>query len=411
VTLPEHIVLPTQGAQHGADLARETEQRLQAEAALKRSEAEYQSVFEVLHEGIAVIQADGTLSSINESAARLVHSTRALLTGKKLADLRWKAIARDGSEIPHDQHPTLITLQTGEPISGFELGLVQSDGSVKWLSINSYPLRHHENELPYAVVASFTDITKHLQHEEEMRKAYESLDKLTSEFIGVVSHELRTPITALRGALGFLESGMFAGLPPKGQELIAIARNNTDRLMRIINNILDLKRLQTGRMNLDLAPVKLTELVERVIHTQSAAAEKKRITLTAQIDVDIPVLADVDRLAQALDNLVSNSVKFSPYESEICIAARRSTMTDATEVPMVEIEVIDTGIGIAPAMLDRLFKSFVQADASNTRAPGGAGLGLAISKSIIEQMGGVIGVESEPGVRTRFWFTVPVATP
>jgi PAS domain S-box-containing protein len=400
--VPEHVVLTIPGAQHAADLAREMEQRRKAENALRRSEAEYRSVVDVLSEGIAVIEADGTISSVNESAAQLVNSTREELIGKRLLDLRWHAVLPDGSDLVHAEHPALVTLRTGKPVKGFVLGLHYTEADIHWLSVNTHALRHASTEAPYAVVASFTDVTERLERERQMRDAYDALDQLTSEFMGVVSHELRTPVTALRGALGFLESGVFAELPPKGRELIAIARNNTDRLTRVINNILDLERLKSGRMTFEPSELDVTELVARVMRGYQAAADKKRIVLSTEVSLDTPIVGDDERIAQVLENLVSNAVKFSPPDSSVVVAARHET--DA----MVMFEVIDTGVGIAPAMLEKLFRSFAQADTSNKRLPGGAGLGLAIAKSTVEQMGGRIGVESEQQVRTRFWFTVPV---
>jgi len=405
VKLPKHIVLPTAEAQHTADLARETEHRRIAEAALRRSEAEYRSVVEVLNEGIAVIQADGTISSANQSAAQLVRARPEDVIGRRILDIRWHASRPDGSRLPHADHPALVTLRTGMPMNGFVLGLHNVDGSICWLSVNTHPLRHADDESPYAVVASFTDVTERLAREREMQRAYDALDELTSEFIGVVSHELRTPITALRGALGFLESGVFATLPPKGKELIAIARANADRLTRIINNILDLERLKSGRVTLSPEPTDLHELLDRIMHGHEKAAEKKRVRIVLTVDVPAPIVVDADRLAQVVDNLLANAVKFSPADATVELHAQ------ANADGMVVFEVIDHGIGIAPAMLERLFKSFSQADASNTRLPGGAGLGLAIARSIVEQMGGKIGVESEQHVRTRFWFTIPVAPP
>jgi PAS domain S-box-containing protein len=163
VKVPDHIVLTTQGVQHLADLARETEQRRKAEAALLQREAEYRSVVEVLSEGIAVIQGDGTISSVNESAARLVNATKEQLLGKRLLDLRWHAVLPDGTDIPHADHPALRALRTGVAENGFILGLIRPDGTTCWLSVNTYPLRHTPEEAPYAVVTSYTDVTERLK--------------------------------------------------------------------------------------------------------------------------------------------------------------------------------------------------------------------------------------------------------
>jgi PAS domain S-box-containing protein len=403
VTLPDGLFLPIQGAQHTADLTRETEHRRQAEAALRDNELEYLSVIEVLSEGIAIIQADGTVSSLNESAARMVDATRGELEGQRLLDLRWHAIREDGSLLLHDEHPALVTLRTGEAVKNFILGLYQRDHSLRWLSVNTYPLRKGSGQPPYAAAASFTDITERVRHERAMRESYDTLDRLTHEFIGIVSHELRTPLTAIRGSLSLLESDAFATLPPKAHTLLNIARTNTERLMRIINNILDLDQLESGQMVINVVELDPASLLQDVVASLQEAADGKHITIVTEVSLPPVLKTDRDRLTHVLKHLLANAVKFSSMSAEVCVRAS----TPAPE--RVMFEVIDHGVGIPRTLLDRMFKSFAQADMSNTRAPGSAGLGLAIARSTVERLGGRIGVESEPNVQTRFWFELPHA--
>jgi PAS domain S-box-containing protein len=403
VTLPDGVFLPIHGTQQAADLTRETEHRRRAEDALQENEREYLSVIEVLSEGIAVIQADGSISSLNESGARMVGAARPELIGRLLLDLRWHAIREDGSSLPHSEHPALVTLQTGKAIQNFVMGLHQRDHSIRWLSVNTYPLSKRPGEPPYAAAASFTDITEHVRHEREMRESYDALDRLTHEFIGIVSHELRTPLTAIRGALSLLESDAFATLPPKAHTLLNIARTNTERLMRIINNILDLDQLESGQMVLNVVEVDPALLMQDVVASIAEAAEGKHITIVTEIALPPVLKTDRERLMHVLKHLLSNAVKFSPMSAEVRLRAS----TPSPEC--VLFEVIDHGIGIPDTLLDRMFKSFAQANMSDTRAPGSAGLGLAIARSTVERLGGRIGVESEQHVRTRFWFELPWA--
>jgi two-component system sensor histidine kinase VicK len=403
VTIPPHIVLPLQTTQHVADLTRETEQRVKAENALRESEMEYRSVVELLSEGIVVLRTDGTIASLNESAADMLGVSSDFLMGKQLLDLRWHAVREDGSFMPHEDHPALVTLYTGEAVKDFVMGLYQRDHSIRWLSVNTYPLRRPSELLPRSVAVSFTDITLRLRHERAMRESYDALDRLTSEFIGVVSHELRTPLTSIRGALKLLESDVFATLPPKAHTLLNIARSNTERLMRIIDDILDLEQLESGRMVIHPTEIDPMPLMQDAVATVRAAADKKSAAIVTDVSLPPHITTDRDRLLHVLEHLLSNAVKFSPDGSEVQL--RASTLpTDR-----LLFEVIDHGVGIAPAMLDRLFRSFTQGDASDTRHPGGAGLGLAIARSTIERLGGRIGVESEQHVLTRFWFELPHA--
>ena len=388
-------------AQHAADLTRETAYRRRAEDALRDNQTQYLSVIEVLSEGIAIILADGTVASLNESAARLVAAPRAHLVGQRLAELRWHAIREDGSSLPRSEHPALVTLRTGEPIRNFVLGLYQPDQSIRWLSINTYPLRYGPNVPPYAAAASFTDISEQVRHERELRENYNTLDRMTHEFIGIVSHELRTPLTAIRGSLSLLESDAFGALPPKAHTLLNIARTNTERLTRIINNILDLDHLESGEVVLEITDLDPATVIHAVVTELAESATGKHINIVTEIGLPPLIRTDRERLTHVLKHLLSNAVKFSSMNAEVCLRATESSPN------RVMFEVIDHGVGIPRSLLDRMFKSFAQANMSDTRAPGSAGLGLAIARSTVERLGGRIGVESEPNVRTRFWFELP----
>jgi PAS domain S-box-containing protein len=384
-----------------ADLTRETQQRVKAENALRENELEYRSVVELLSEGIVILRADGTVESLNESAAEMLGVSRDFLIDKRLLDLRWHAVREDGSFLPHEDHPALVTLRAGNALEDFVMGLYQRDRSILWLSVNTYPLRRQDETLPHAVAVSFRDITLRLQHERAMRESYDALDRLTSEFIGVVSHELRTPLTSIRGALKLLENDVFAALPPKAHSLLNIARSNTERLMRIIDDILDLEQLESGRMVLHPVEIDPVHLIRDAVVTVRDPADKKGTVVVTEISLPPLITTDRDRLLHVLEHLLSNAVKFSPDGSEVQL--RASTLATGRLL----FEVIDHGVGIAPAMLDRLFRSFTQGDTSDTRHPGGAGLGLAIARSTVERLGGRIGVESEQHVLTRFWFELP----
>lgn len=368
---------------------------------LTANEREYLSVIEVLNEGIAVIQADGIVSLLNESAAKIVGSSRERILGHRLIDLSWQAIREDGSPLPHEDHPALVTLRTGHAMRNSRLGLQIGNDGTRWLSINTYPLRRRNEALPYATAVSFTDITDQVRRERELRESYDTLDRLTHEFIGIVSHELRTPLTAIRGSLSLLESDAFGKLPPKVHTLLQIAQTNTERLTRIINNILDLDQLESGQVVLNVVELDPMSVIRAVLDDIAESATGKHIAITTDLSLPEMLRTDRERLTHVLKHLLSNAVKFSPMNGEVCLRA-------TTESPdRVRFEVIDHGVGIPPSLLERMFKSFAQANMSDTRAPGSAGLGLAIARSTVERLGGRIGVDSEPNVITRFWFELP----
>jgi PAS domain S-box-containing protein len=234
----------------------------------------------------------------------------------------------------------------------------------------------------------------------DVSERYE-VERMKTEFVSVVSHELRTPLTALRGSIGLLTGGVLGELPAGARELLDIAERNALRLISLVNDILDLERLQKGKMELFVGPVSAWTIVERSLESvaQFAAQEHIRLEIAPEEAV---VRGDGDRLVQVLVNLLSNAVKFSPPGGVVQVS---TTVLPAE----VEFRVTDHGRGVPAAYRKSIFERFHQVHTSDSREKGGTGLGLAISKAIVEQHGGSIGVESEDGKGSAFWFRVPRA--
>jgi signal transduction histidine kinase len=239
------------------------------------------------------------------------------------------------------------------------------------------------------VVVAFTDTTE--------RRA---LDRMKDEFISTVSHELRTPLTSLRAALGLITGGSLDTRPQKLKQMLEIAAGNTDRLVRLVNDILELERIGSGKAELHSTMCSADDLFRRVAILQQTDAAKAQLRITFNSH-GVNVWADPDRILQTLANLVANAIKFSPPGTEIHLRARRN---DANEA---EIQVRDQGRGIPEDKLDSIFERFHQVDASDSRTMGGTGLGLAICRSIIAQHGGLIWATSAVGKGSTFHFTLP----
>ncbi len=227
------------------------------------------------------------------------------------------------------------------------------------------------------------------------------LDRMKTEFIATVSHELRTPMTSIKGSLGLVLGGVAGELPEEARELLTIARNNTDRLIRLINDILDISRIEAGKMEIRRVPLNAAEAVRRAVQEMQAFARQRSITLKTDLPDGLPrVMADGDRVHQVLDNLLSNAIKFSPQGSEGLIRA----------VPagdMVRFDVIDHGPGIPADQQTAIFDRFYRVDNAAARKTGGTGLGLTICRAIVEEHGGQIWVESTVGEGSTFSFTLP----
>jgi len=227
------------------------------------------------------------------------------------------------------------------------------------------------------------------------------IERLKDEFISVVGHELRTPLTSIRGSLGLLEGGIAGELPDEAAEMVSIARSNTDRLVRLVTDILDIERIEAGRADLELRSVTARELLDTARRVVQAVADDAGVPLETD-DAGGAVLADPDRIVQALTNLIGNALKFSPAGAPVRISARE-------EGGSVRFTVADQGRGIPPEQLEAIFERFRQVDASDRREKGGTGLGLAIARAIVDEHGGRIWAESQLGSGTRFHVTLPAA--
>jgi signal transduction histidine kinase/DNA-binding response OmpR family regulator/HPt (histidine-containing phosphotransfer) domain-containing protein len=228
-------------------------------------------------------------------------------------------------------------------------------------------------------------------------------ERMKSEFVSVVSHELRTPMTSVKTSLSLLLAGAEGPLNHAARQLLEIAVRNADRLIRLVNDLLDLSRLEAGRMKFQLEPVHLADTVAAGVEMLAAVAAEKGVTIVpAPVDESLIVLGVRDRVLQVIVNLLSNAIKFAPRGGRVDLRCRRDG-TDAVA------EVADQGPGIPADMLEVIFEPFRQLDGSNTREHGGAGLGLAISRGIVEALGGSVWAESEVGRGSRFFVRLPLA--
>ena len=226
------------------------------------------------------------------------------------------------------------------------------------------------------------------------------IDRMKNEFVSTVSHELRTPLTSIRGSLGLIAGGIAGELPPQAAELVQIAHKNSERLVRLINDILDIEKIESGKMHFDLSVQPLLPLVQQALEANHGFAGQYGVTIRlASSADDARVRIDGDRLIQVVTNLVSNAVKFSPPQSEVTVSVDRRPGG-------VRVAVTDRGPGIPEEFRDRIFQKFSQADSSDTRQKGGTGLGLAITKSLVETMGGRIDFETS-AAGTVFWIEWP----
>jgi len=369
---------------HGMDVTEQEE----AEDELHLVRRQRELILGAVGDGIYGMDLDGKLGFINPAAAKMLGYTAEELLGKDIHELIHHSHP-DGTLHSKANCPILMAMRRCEGVRIRDDVFWRKDKTTIPVEYIASPLID-EGEIAGMVVA-FQDVS-------ERRR----LERMKDEFISTVSHELRTPLTSLRASLGLISSGSLDKRPEKQKQMLEVAIGNCDRLVRLVNDILDFDRVERGSMPLHREVMPAGDLLRRAADVENEAALKAQITFRFDAPSKVLVDVDQDRILQVLAELVSNAIKFSPPQTIIKLAAQ------PVENDQVCIVVEDQGRGIAQEKLDMIFERFQQGDASDSRALGGTGLGLAICRRIVQQHGGQIWVESEPGKGSRFLFTVPL---
>lgn len=351
------------------------------ERELKTSENLFRTLSECSPIGIFMIDAGGQCNYINPRCQAIVGFTLAeALSGKWVSfihpeDRQW--VIEKWTESSRLNQPFLA-----------ECRYLNKNGVITFGRVQTVPIFSAEGQF-IGHVGTIEDITESL-----------AIEQIKKEFISVVSHELRTPLSSIRGSLGLLAAGVLDHKPEAAKKMLEIAANDTERLVRLVNEILDLERLESNKVMLNRQWCDAMTLVNQSVETMRSLAQENQVELEI-IAHPMQIWVDPDRIIQTLVNLLSNAIKFSPGGSIVTLSIQE--LADR-----VLFKVQDFGRGIPADQLDNIFGRFQQVDASDSRQKGGTGLGLAISRSIVQQHEGKIWVESEIGEGTTFYFTIPL---
>jgi PAS domain S-box-containing protein len=346
-----------------------------------------------LHALVTRADASGRITDVNDRFCAASKYSREELIGRDLRSLEVQASADTAAE-------RWETIDGGMIWHG-EVCQQAKDGAPFWVETTIVPLVDQRGT-PQQYISLCTDITQRKAAKEALVAAKEAADdanRAKTEFLATMSHEIRTP---MNGVLGFANLLADSPLNAEQQRFVATIRGSGELLLAIINDILDFSKIESGRLTIEQAPYDLPRAVQDVVELMSARASEKSLALSLTVTRSVPatMLGDAGRVRQVLVNLIGNAVKFTE-RGEIRVSI------DVASEGIVRFAVRDTGIGLNDSAKAKLFQKFMQADTTTTRRFGGTGLGLAICKRLVEMMGGSIGVESEEGQGSTFWFTLP----
>jgi PAS domain S-box-containing protein len=360
-------------------------QREKTEEQLRERETRMRTIFENVVDGILTTNEQGIIESFNRAAEDMFGYSASEVTGKNV------------SMLTPATHQTRHDGYIGDYLKGRESKIIGTGREVEGMRKDgsTFPLDIAITEMWLGDDRHFCSIMRDITERKKV-------DRMKNEFISTVSHELRTPLTSIRGALGLVSGGTAGELPEKAQPLVDIAAKNCDRLIRLINDILDIEKIEANKMEFDLRPLALMPLVEHTVESNRMYATEHGANIV--VSDELPgaiVLVDEDRFTQVLTNLLSNAAKYSPEGGTIGVTARTCSGG-------VRVSVSDEGPGIPEEFHEHIFSKFSQADGSDTRKRGGTGLGLSITRAIVEKLGGQISFETQEDKGTTFHVDLPL---
>ncbi|MDH4286329.1 MAG: PAS domain S-box protein, partial [Gallionella sp.] len=357
----------------------------QAELAAQESATRTQTILDNVLDGIITISDRGIVESFNKSSEKIFGYAADEVIGNNV-----KMLMPDPYHSQHDGYLHNYTSTGTKKIIGIGRQVVgkRKDGSTFPMDLAVSEMRLGEKRMFTGIVRDITERVK--------------IERMKSEFISTVSHELRTPLTSIRGSLGLIAGGITGELPVQAKAMLDIAHKNSERLILLVNDILDMEKIEAGKMEFQAAPIKLTPLLKQALDANRSYADQYKVTYKLENEMpEVMIHADTNRLLQVLANLLSNAAKFSPPDGDVIV---NMILSDKH----VRVGITDRGSGIPEQFRSQIFQKFAQADSSDTRKKGGTGLGLSITKAIVEQMGGHIGFDSTPDVMTTFFIEFPL---
>jgi NtrC-family two-component system sensor histidine kinase KinB len=341
-----------------------------------------EAIIRSITDGLVVVDADFKIVAMNPMAASILNATLNQAEGKHFFDVvqkpelyeHMKTVAETGQPPKLDEVESTLAIEYGDQISHYRFSIT--------------PVRTEQGQM-LGVVLLLQDVTK-----------FKELNRLKSEFVMTASHELRTPLTSIAMSIGLLMEDAASKLSDNERELLRAAQEDVERLRTLVNNLLDLSRIEAGRLELDIKAVSVSFLVDKAISTLVTQIKEKGVELSREIPDNLPeVRAAPNKITWVITNLLANALRYTENCGHIRVSAEQVN-------EFVYVSVADDGVGIPPEYQSKIFEKFVQVESS--KSSGGSGLGLAICKEIVKAHGGAIWVDSTPGQGSTFTFTIPI---
>lgn len=348
--------------------------------------ARQEAIFEAARDGMITINASGSIESLNPAAARMFGYQAEELLRRDVGNLF--EVAPDRGQV--ETFLKRLMARRGSSPSGRQEFVGRcKDGRL-------FPAEVSLSPVELAGATRFLAVLRDVTERKE-------IERMKTEFVSTVSHELRTPLTSIAGSLGLIKGGVAGELPDRALRLVEIAQSNSQRLVRLINDMLDIEKIESGRIAFNIQTLDVARLIDQAVQANQGFAEEHKARIAVDpVPAGAAILGDEDRVMQVLTNLISNAAKFSTDDGEVRI---RVTALDRR----YRISVSDDGPGIPDEFRARIFSKFAQADSSDTRQKGGTGLGLSIVREIVTRLGGSVSFDSEAGVGTTFHVDLPAA--